>query len=422
MSRSSDAPKSDGAVKPDGAIPFGEFVTLIALMMAMTALAIDIMLPALPNIAQVFDIVEPNDRQLLVTTYMLGFAVGQPLSGPLSDRFGRKPVLYVGLLLYAVGSLGALAGAGFEVLLWSRALQGLGAAAPRIMAIAIVRDRFGGRDMARVMSLVMMVFIIVPVLAPAIGEAILHFGPWSWIFWFLLVVSLIVLLWTALRLPETLPSGDRLPLSATALGAAITTTVKSRPTLGYTVAVGFMFGSLMSYIGSAQQIFVDIYQMGELFPLAFGAIAAFMALASFTNARLVGQLGMRRVSHAALLGFLLSCGLMALAGFPEKPPLFAFCAFLAAAFFFFGLMAPNFNALAMEPLGHIAGVASSFVGFYATAASAFFGWIVGQEFDGTVRPLAIGFTVMAVLALFTVLWTERGRLFTSRDMPARGSR
>jgi len=396
-------------------VRFAEFVTLIALLMAMTALSIDIMLVALPDIAQAYGVAEPNDRQLIVTGYMLGFAVGQPFHGPLSDRFGRKPVLAVGLVIFAAGSLGAALAPSFTAMLAFRALQGFGAAAPRVVAIAIVRDRFVGREMARVMSFVMMVFIIVPVIAPAIGEGIVRLGSWPWIFAALFLVAAAALAWAALRLPETRPPEDRLPLSASALGHAFGKVVTTRWTLGYTVAMGFMFGGLLSYVGSAQQIFVDVYGLGDLFPVAFGAIAGVMALASLTNTRLVGRLGMRRVSHAALLGQIAACALMAVLGFPEHPPLWALGAFMAAVFYCFGLIAPNFNAMAMEPLGHVAGMGSSFIGFYTTAAGAFFGWLIGHAFDGTVRPLIIGFAALGVAALATVLVTEGGRLFQVRD-------
>ncbi|HYG90002.1 MAG TPA: multidrug effflux MFS transporter [Azospirillum sp.] len=398
-------------------IRFAEFVALMALLMAMTALSIDIMLVALPDIASTFGVTEPNDRQLIVTSYMIGFAVGQPFHGPLSDRFGRKPLLAAGLLIFALGSLGAALAPSFGTMLAARALQGFGAAAPRVVAVAVVRDRFVGREMARVMSFVMMVFIIVPVIAPAIGEGIVHLSAWPWIFGALFAAAIGALAWAALRLPETRPPEDRMPLSAAALGGAFKKVVTTRSTLGYTIAVGFLFGSLLSYIGSAQQIFVDVYGLGDLFPVAFGAIAAVMALASLTNARLVRRLGMRRVSHVALIGYVTACAVPAAMGFPEHPPLLALCAFLAATFYCFGLIAPNFNALAMEPLGHVAGMGSSFIGFYSTATAALFGWLVGQAFDGSVRPLIIGFACLGVAALLTVLVTEGGTLMKVRDQP-----
>jgi MFS transporter, DHA1 family, multidrug resistance protein len=392
-------------------IRFLEFVSLTAAMIALSALSIDVMLPALPAMAEGFAIGDPNERQLVVTLYLLGFAVGQPVYGPLSDRFGRKPVVVAGLCIYAVGSLAAMLAPSFSVLLLSRAAQGIGAASPRIMAIAIVRDRFAGRAMARVMSFVMMVFIIVPILAPALGEAIIALAPWRSIFGFLAAAGMATLFWSLWRLPETRHAQDRLPLSFGALARSLRVVAGDRCAVGYTIALGFMFGNLMSYIGSAQQIFVDLYGLGSLFPVAFGGIACFMALASLANSRLVMRLGMRRISHAALLSYLAICGAMALAGFPERPSLLVFCAFLASTFFFFGLTVPNFNAMAMEPLGHVAGVASSMLGCYTTAVGAILGWIIGQSFDGTVRPLEIGLSVVAAMALLTVLVTERGRLF-----------
>ncbi|WP_207479653.1 multidrug effflux MFS transporter [Arenibaculum pallidiluteum] len=412
-----EAPLSRAAGRA-GEIHFVEFVGLIALMMAITALSIDIMLVALPDIAHSFAVARPNDRQLVVTTYMIGFAVGQPFHGPLSDRFGRKPVLILGLLIFSIGAVGSALATGFTGLLAARALQGFGAAAPRIVAIAIVRDCFAGRDMARVMSFVMMVFIIVPVLAPALGEAILQFGPWPWIFGFLLLTAAAALLWSALRLPETRPAADRLPLSGAALTGAFLKVVTTRRTLGYTVAMGFLFGGLLSYVGSAQQIFVDVYGLGSMFAVMFGAIAVTMALASLVNARLVVRLGMRRVSHLALAGYVAAGLAMALLGFPTHPPLWLLGAFLGIVFFCFGLIAPNFNALAMEPLGRVAGMASSFIGFYTTAFGALVGWAVGQAFDDTVRPLVVGFAAMGALALLTVLKTEGRLLVRGGEEPA----
>lgn len=396
-----------------GDIRFGEFVALMALLMALTALSIDIMLVALPDIAHSFGVVRENDRQLVITAYMLGFAIGQPFHGPLSDRFGRKPVLAAGLVIFAIGSLGAVFAPSFTTLLAARALQGFGAAAPRVVAIAIVRDRFVGRDMARVMSFVMMIFIIVPIIAPALGEGILHLGTWPWVFGALFLAAVAAFAWSMLRLTETRAAEDRMPLSPAALGHAFHKVVTTRATVGYTAAMGLLFGGLLSYVGSAQQIFVDVYGLGAMFPVAFGAIAGVMALASLVNARLVGRVGMHRVSHVALIGYTLTGLAMALLGFPEHPPLLGLGLFMAAIFFCFGLIAPNFNAMAMEPLGHVAGMGSSFVGFFSTGMAAVVGWIVGQSFDGSVRPLTVGFTVLGVLALLTVLLTERGTLMRS---------
>ena len=399
------------------AIGFAEFVALIALLMGLTALAIDIMLVALPDITRTYGIAEPNQRQLVVTSYLIGFAAGQPFYGPLSDRFGRKPMLVVGLLIFALGALGAAIAPSFEWLLAARALQGVGTAAPRVIAIAVVRDRFAGRGMAEVMSFVMMVFIIIPIIAPLVGEGIVKVGTWPWIFGFMFLAAAVALVWLVLRLPETRPKEDRIALSGRALASAFRQVATNRQASGYTIALGFMFGGLMSYIGSAQQIFVDVYGLGTLFPIVFGGIAAAMALASLTNARLVGRIGMRRVSHVALIGYVAAGVVLASLGFPQQPPLWVLIVFLVVEFYCFGLIAPNFNALAMEPLGHVAGMASSFIGFYTTAAGAFLGWATGQAFDGTVRPLTVGFTVFGILALAVVLKTEGGRLMRTGERP-----
>jgi MFS transporter, DHA1 family, multidrug resistance protein len=388
-----------------------EFVALAAMLMAMAALGMDTMLVALPDIARTFRVIEENDRQLIVTTYLLGIAAGQPLYGPLSDRFGRKPVLAAGLAIFVLGSLLAFLAPSFGAILTARILQGFGAASPRVLVTAIVRDRFSGRDMARTMSFVMMIFIMVPIFAPTIGAGILHLlGPWHWIFVFLLLTACLVLAWMILRLPETRRDSDRMPISMGSLSRSIVTVVTNRQALGYTVAMGFILGTMMGYLSSTQQIFVDVYGLKEQFPLMFGSLAFVLAVAVLLNARLIGKLGLRKLSHAALIGYVAVCILFAVSGFPNHPPLSVFSAYMVALFLCFGLMVPNFNALAMEPLGHIAGMASSFVGFYTTAAGAIAGWLIGQAFDGTVRPLAIGFTILGVLALLTVLTVERGAL------------
>jgi DHA1 family bicyclomycin/chloramphenicol resistance-like MFS transporter len=402
------ADRDAGTVRRD--ISFGEFVGLIAAMMALTALAIDIMLPALGDIGRDVGLAEDNHRQLVITFYLVGFAVGQIIFGPLSDRFGRKTPLYAGFLLLAAASVLAALAESATMMFAARVLQGFGAAAARIIAVAIVRDRFAGREMARVMSFVMMIFIVIPILAPLMGQGAMQLGSWRWIFGALVIASLIALVWTWLRLPETHSAEKQLPLSVARLGQAVRSVIVTRQTVGYAAAFSFLFGVLMSYVGSVEQIFVDVYGLGDRFPLVFGAIAFFMIPSFFLNSMLVRQVGMRRVSHFALIGFVAVCLTMALAGYPEKPPLLVFALFIIATFFCFGLIGPNFNAMAMEPMGAIAGTASSFVGFFTTTAGAFFGFLVGQSFDGTVRPLTIGFTLLGLGALACVLITERGKL------------
>jgi MFS transporter, DHA1 family, multidrug resistance protein len=400
---------------------FAEFVAMIAGLMAMTALSIDIMLPALPQIRADFALPGANDQQLVVTSYLLGFALGQLFHGPLSDWLGRRPVLLAGLAAYAVASFACLAAPSFAVLLGARFLQGAANAAPRVIAVAAVRDIYGGRRMAEVMSFVMMVFIIVPVLAPSLGGAFLYFGSWHLILAFLFAVAIGLLGWMGLRLPETRPPELREPLSIGWLAEAVGEAVRTRQTLGYTLATGVLFGPLMGYVNSAQQVFQEVYGLGRLFPVAFGCVALALAVASFVNSRFVMRLGMRRVSHAALLGFalisLLHLGIDL--GF-GRPALAVFLPMLALALFFFGLIMPNFNALAMEPMGRIAGTASSFIGATTTGLAAWLGWVVGQHFDGTVTPLLAGFAGFGALGLALVMITERGRLFGVSQLRADG--
>lgn len=389
---------------------FAEFVAITALMIALTALSIDIMLSALPDIASSYSVANANDQQLVIIVYMLGFAIGQPLHGPLSDRFGRKPLLLTGVVIFAIASLLAAFAPSFEWLLVARAVQGFGAAAPRVVAMAIVRDRFAGREMARVMSFVMMVFIIVPVIAPSLGELILMVTGWQMIFGALFITAVIAFAWTAIRLPETRGDNDRMSLNPTALWGALSKVVTTPATLGYTIATGFLYVGLMAYISAAQQVFVDVYDTGKLFPVLFGGVAAAISVSSLLNSRLVGKHGMHKVSHAALIGYVLSGLALAVLGYPEKPPLELFLIVVSLLFFFFGLMIPNFSALAMEPLGHVAGMGASFIGFLTTAMGAVGGGLIARAFDGSVRPLSIGFTAVGLLILATVLVTERGRL------------
>ncbi len=391
---------------------FAEFVTLIAALMALTALSIDVMLPALPAMRAEFGIEDANRQQLVLTSYVVGFAIGQLFQGPLSDWLGRKPVLLVGLGVFALATFACFAATSFEALLIARFVQGLACAAPRVVAVAVVRDIYGGRRMAEVMSFVMMVFIVVPVVAPTLGSAVLLVGSWHLIFGFLFLFALVVLAWAALRLPETHPAEVREPLSfrwvRDAFGQAITTVQTS----GYTLATGVIFGSLMGYINSAQQIFVEAYDAGAWFPVLFGCVAVTLALSAFLNSRFVMRLGMRRVSHAAILGFcataLVHLGIDLVWG---QPPLAVFVGLMALMLFCFGLIMPNFNAIAMEPMGRIAGTASSFFGAVTTGIGAGLGLLVGQRFDGSVTPLLAGFATFGLVALGIVLVTERGRLF-----------
>ena len=392
-----------------------EFITLAALLTCLTALSIDIMLPVLPELATDLGVSNPNDRQWVVTSYLIGLVFGQIFVGTIADRYGRLPVLFAGLALFIAGAAVAASAGSFTSLLVARALQGIGGAAPRIVVTAVVRDLFKGRQMARVMSLVMTTFIMVPVFAPSLGQVLAFAGGWRTPISFLALIGCIATLWAWFRLPETSPRHGRQRDRSTALTApvgffeAFASVFRSRISVGYVAANGFMFACLMSYILSSQQIFVDIYALGPLFPVAFGAIAIAMALAGILNSRIVVRLGMRTVSHRALVAFTTIAIVLCAISFQYdgRPPFWVLWCGLWLQFFFFGLIVSNFNAIAIEPLGRVAGTASSAMGSYTTFAGAGFGMLVGQAFNMTTLPINIGFVVFSVLALIIVVITER---------------
>jgi MFS transporter, DHA1 family, multidrug resistance protein len=396
---------------------FTEFVLVIATIMSLNPLAMDMMLPALPNIGSAFHIDVANRLQMVLSAFVIGFGVGQFVIGPLSDSFGRRPVLIGGMVLYSIASLLAIAAPSFETLLLARALEGLGTAATRVIATSIVRDCYAGRRMASVVSLAMMIFIAVPVVAPSFGQAVMLLTQWRGIFVVLMLYGILALLWTALRLPETLPASERKPFAVGAVIESFRSTVTNRQTLGYALAAGGIMGALFGYVFSSQQVFTGIYQLGHYFPLAFAAIAASIAVSGFLNARLVGRLGMRVISHGALVGALGVAAITFGAAKFQLLPLPLFMALSASMMFAFGLTFANFTALAMEPQGHNAGTASSVYGSVTTLVGIGAGTVIGQAFDGTLVPFATGFLLCTLAALALVIVTEKGRLFRPHHRP-----
>ena len=391
-----------------------EFIWLIASMMAISALAIDTMLPAFGAMSADFGLTgeSANHIQWVIYAFMTGFSFAQLFYGAMADYWGRKPIVLLGVVIFSLATLGAALAPNFMVLLIMRALQGVGMAAMRVLSATIVRDTFSGADMSRVMSMIMMVFILVPVFAPTLGQALLLGFSWHSIFWVLLLFGLALSVWFMRRMPETLKPEFRRPISVHSVLDSLRQCVRSRTTLGYSTATGLMYGVLMTYLGSSEQIFQrDVYGLNERFALMFGAIALFMGGAAFVNSHWVGRLGIRRMAHTALVSFVGISGLLVLLswGFAGKPPLWLFAPLLAGCLFCFSLMMPNFNAISMEPLRAIAGSASSWLGFYTSFMGAMIGSFVGQMFNGTVLPLAIGYFLTGVLVLWIVVRTE-GRL------------
>lgn len=401
----------EAAAPPTRTLSTFELVAMVAALSALNALAIDIMLPALPDIGRDFALTNDNDRQLVVVAYVALFGVSQLIYGPLADSFGRRSVLIYALGIYIAGSILCVVAPTFELFLAARAMQGVGAAATRVIATAVVRDLTEGRRMAQVMSMAMTVFMIVPIAAPGIGQLILFIAPWRWIFGALLIYALIILAWTFIRLPETLKPEYRAPFNPRAIIANYAAVFRERQTVGYMIATTFVTGCLFGYITSSEQLFVDVYQLGPAFPLAFGAIAIAISVGTFMNSRLVVRHGMRRLSHLMTITFTLSALVLAAIAALGGASFWVFVAMLSLAFAMFGLIASNFNALAMEPVGRIAGSASALYGAVTATGGAIVGGIIARAFDGTPTPFTIGLAICGVLALAAVLWTERGRLF-----------
>ncbi len=347
----------------------------------------------------------------MVTAYLLGFGGAQLIYGPLADRFGRKPVLLVGVGIYVVFSLLATMAPTFDMLILARIGQGLGSACTRVLAVSIVRDRYEGRTMARVMSFSFLVFLGVPILAPSIGQLIMLVGPWRWIFGGLGLVGVSLIVWASLRLPETQKPEDRLPIQFSRLVSAYKTALTDRTAMGYTLAMTAVTGALFGFINSSQQIFADVFHAEAIFPAVFALIAGGIAAASLLNARLVVSLGSRKISHTALIGFTSIAGIHALVTLTGHESIWTFAILQTLTMFCFGMIAGNFGAMAMETMGHIAGTVASIQGFISTIIGSLLGFAIGQQFNGTVTPMAVGFTAMGLIALACVLYAERGRLF-----------
>ena len=396
---------------PGGQTSLGEFVALMAFAMSLVALSIDAMLPAFPDMAQDLQVTAANDIQLVVSLLFIGLAIGQLFYGPLSDSIGRKPAIYIGFVLFILGSLLSMAASDFSTMLAGRMLQGIGAAGPRTVAVALIRDRFHGSEMARVMSFIMTVFILVPIFAPALGQAILLLAGWRAIFGVFIVLALATLVWLSLRQPETLPKDQRRHFTLKNITAAFHEVLMSRLAMVYTLVAGCVSGAFLSYLNTSQQIFQVQYDQGKLFPLYFGILAFSVGFAALLNSALVMRYGMHALVHRALLlmmafSWLFLAIVWACAG---HPPLWLFMAICLALFFCIGILFGNLNSIAMEPLGHVAGTAAAVIGSITTLLAVVLSYLVGQAYDGTLFPLALAFvSLITVSALLTRLSKTTG--------------
>jgi len=398
---------------PAAALPYVEFVTMVAALMALNAMAIDIILPALQQMGENLGVADENARQLPLTAYIVTFGISQLFYGPISDRFGRRPVLLFGLAIYTLACLIAALSGSFATLLAMRALQGVGAGATRVIAVAVIRDTYSGRKMASVMSLAMMVFMAIPIVAPMLGQALLAVTGWRSILVAIAVFGLAMAAWCFLRLPETLAAENRRPLEPAPVLGAFRIVITNRVAFGYAIGTALIFGCLFGFLNSSQQIYQEIYGLGALFPVAFSSSAVLIAVASFTNSRVVERLGMRLLSHAALAGFTTISAILFVIALVDEGhvPFWTFFLLTLVAFGLFAFIGTNFNALAMDPLGRVAGTASSLIGFLQTFLGGLMGAAIGYSYDGTVLPLAFGFLVLSLLSFGVIAMTEPPRLF-----------
>ncbi|RTE64836.1 Bcr/CflA family efflux MFS transporter [Amphritea opalescens] len=382
----------------------GEFIALMALLMCMVALCIDAVLPALGPMAADLNVGASNNIQLVVSTVFAGMAVGQLIYGFLADAKGRKTSIYLGIAIFLCGTLVALWADTLEMMLLGRFLQGIGAAGPRTITLAIIRDQYKGDQMARVLSLVMTVFILSPVVAPLIGQGVMWLFGWREIFIFLLVLAVISGVWFWLRQPETLAVEDRVQFSVGETVKSLSSMLQARAAVYYVLALGFIFGAFIGFINSVQPVMQGIYQMGSMFPALFATLTVSFAGASYLNSRLVMRFGAQRLALMAALSVAGLSFIMLLLSWILQgvPPLWLLMIYLWCTLFFVGLQFGNLNAMAMEPFGRIAGVASAIIGNVSTMLAVVFGTVVGQLFNGTVLPLVTGFTLLALGAAFFI--------------------
>ena len=381
-----------------------EFLLLMAAMMCLMALFIDAMLPALRQIGEEFDAIEGNYYQWVITSLMVGMGVGQLFYGPFSDAFGRKPAVYLGFVLILIGTLISIFAPTFEWMLAGRVLQGLGAAGPRVMMVAIIRDRYAGPEMARIMSLVMTIFIFSPVVAPLLGQLVLLFAGWKAIFMMLLLISLATAIWFALRQEETLAPENVREFSLRPILRGTREVLAHPEALVYTLAGGLIHGALIGFLTSIQAILQGIYDTGAMMPVYFGMMAIGVAVSSFINSKLVYRYSLRTLVMAVFvfLSVVTSSEAALFALFDLRPPLWVFIVMMSITTFCFGLLFGNLNSLAMEPFGRLAGLASGTIGALNMIIGVLAGSVIGMSFNGTLIPMLAGFAICSFVSLLLI--------------------
>jgi MFS transporter, DHA1 family, multidrug resistance protein len=389
-----------------------ELVVMMASLMALNALAIDAMLPAFPAMVAGLRVSDPNQIQYVISVFLAGTGIGALIYGPLSDRYGRRPILLISIVGSAIFSLACSFADSFELLIAMRFGHGLLAAAMGVLVVSVIRDRFSGDAMAKRMSTIFLIFMIVPIIAPTIGQVVLLFAGWRLIFDLMAFMALVAAFWVWRRLPETLSPENVIPIEPHALAKAWKTVVTNRNAAGYMLGAGIVQGALFGYLNSSQQLFDKVFNAAEFFTIGFAIVAIGIAVSNFTNARIVERFGARRVSQIALISFIILGALQLVAAYLAPTSLPIFLGLLTANMAMIGFIGSNFSSIAMTPFGAVAGAASSFQSFAKTVVAAIIGGGIGQQFDGSVAPVAAGFLICGLLALGLVLWCENGKLFT----------
>jgi MFS transporter, DHA1 family, multidrug resistance protein len=397
---------------PKKSIGDRELIVMMASLMALNALAIDAMLPAFPAMIAGLAVTDPNYIQYVISVFLAGTGIGALIYGPLSDRYGRKPILLIATIGAAVFSLACSVSPSFEMMLYMRFAHGLMAAAMGVLVVSVIRDQFEGDAMARRMSTIFLIFMIVPIVAPTVGQFVLLFAGWRTIFDLMAFMAVAAAIWVYYRLPETLHPENIIPIEPHALAKAWGKVVLHRNAAGYMLGAGIVQGALFGYLNSSQQMFDKVFNAADFFTIGFAIIAIGIAVANFTNARVVERFGARRVSQAALITFIILGGLQLLAAEFAPTSLPIFLILLTGNMAMVGFIGANFSSIAMTPFGDVAGAASSFQTFVRTALAASIGATIGQQFDNSVAPVALGFLVCGLVALGLVLWCENGKLFT----------
>ena len=400
------------SIRPEPNLGLVEFSAIGALMAAIVALSIDIILPALDKSGAELGAPSANAAQMIITTLFLGLAVGQMIFGPISDSTGRKPVIYFGFVIFLIGCLMSYFSKDFSTMLAGRFLQGFGASAPRIVIMALVRDLYQGRSMARITSIMMGFFILIPIIAPTLGKGILYFANWRAVFLFLMLYSCIIMAWFAIRQRETLPVPLRRPFNMGGILQGIAEVLRIPVAFWYTIAAGIIFGAFNCYLISSQQIFADIFDIRDNFAYYFGALAIPIGASAIFNSALVMKYGMRHLCRLALLAIISFAAIALLISFfhQGRPPLSVFTLWAMGSFFMMGVLFGNFNAIAMEPLGERAGIGASVVGSLSIMLSMGIGAAIGALYNGTLYPLIGAFFGLGLTSLLVMFLADRKTL------------